>query len=343
MSPAGRTRIALAAVMPILSLAPPGAHAQLPGDPNAHSFDTATDPRAIAMGEASVAEAGGAAAAFSSYPATLGFVSAPVFFSNYRSFNWVDDDLEIEDLHAWSLGAASPAPLGGVALALNRRAHGTSSDLRVYDQTFYLAWAASRGRMAAGGALGFFNRFAHGRDFEYESSYVPTFDLGALYHAAGGLFIGMALQNLSPRYEWRITSEGRVYESGTSLPMYLRTGFRYAVERPSSGGLPRLRFVAAGEHRWLYDHPPAAEPESGPGSGGVGLELTVDRWLSLRAGLIEYHWKGLLGRCGLGIHFSPAGEILPRKVSLDYALVRVPGYPVENKRFIHSFGLRLSW
>ena len=333
----------MAAVMPILSLAPPGAHAQLPGEPNAHSFDTVTDPRAIAMGEASVAEAGGGAAAFSSNPANLGFVSGPVFFSNYRSFNWVDEDLEIEDLHAWSLGVASPAPLGGVALALNRREHGTSSDLRVYDQTFYLACAASLGKVAAGGALGFFNRFAHGRDFERESSYVPTFDLGVLYRTGRGLSIGMALQNLSPRFEWTVASEGRVFESGTSLPMYLRTGFRYAVDQPSAGGLPPLRFVAAGEHRWLYDHPPADRPESGPGSGGVGLELTLDHWLSLRAGMIEYHEKGLLGRCGLGVHFSPAGELLPRKVSLDYALIRVPDYPVENERFVHSFGLRLSW
>ena len=332
----------MAIVMPILAPVGSRGHAQVVGEPNAHSFDTVTDPRAIAMGESSVADAGDPASAFSSNPANLGFLSGWGFYSNYRSFDWVDEDWGVEDLYAWSLGVASPAPLGGMALALNRREHGRSSDLRVYDQTFYLAYAVSFGKVAAGCAVGFFNRFAHGGDFERESSYVPTFDLGVLYHADRGLSIGMALQNLSPEYEWRIASEGREDEYRTSLPLYLRTGFRYVLERPSTGGFPPLRFVAAGEYRWLYN-PPDVPYGYGPGSGGFGLELTLEDWLSLRAGLVEYHEKGLHGRYGLGIHFSPAGELLPRKVRFDYAPVRVAPATVETARLLHSFGLRLSW
>ena len=345
MSPSGRTAVLLW----VLFLAGARGHAQIVGDPNSHSFDTVTDPRSLAMGESSVADAEDPAAAFSSNPANLAFLRGPGLFYSYRSFDGVEKDLGIEDLHAWSLGVASAAPMGGAALSFGRREHGNSRELRVYDQTLALAYAACRGHVAAGGAVGFFNRYALGTDLERESSYVPSFDLGVLYHAGesadgpfGGLSIGMALQNLAPDHTWTITSDGREFDGRMPLPRYLRTGFRYAADRPPAGLFPALRTVFAGEYRW-YFNPPEEQFHYESGSGGAGLELTVAHWLCLRAGWIEYHDKGLRNRDGLGINLSPDSGFLPAKVRFDYAPVRLPDGEFYAGSHVHSFGLRLSW
>ena len=353
----------LAVTMAILSLAGPGAQAGDVYPPDSYSFDTVTDPRAIAMGESSVADAGGPAAVFSSNPANLGFVSGPAFFSNYRSFNWFDDDLGIDYLHAWSVGMASAAPLGGMALSFSRRGLATS-DSREYDQTFSLAYAMSRGNMAAGGALRFFNRYFTvdwqdvRPDLDYRWSYQASFDLGVLYHAwgsadgpHGGLSVGMALQNYSSEHVYRATSETGEVEHRTSLPLYLRTGFRYVLERPSTAVSPPLGFVVTAEYRRFLNPPAGRGSESDEilrddDFGGIGLELTLYHWLSLRTGWInEYQDRHRLhNRYGLGINLSPDRERLPGQVSLDYALIRVPeNWVVETTRFVHSFGLRLSW
>ena len=341
----------LAVTMAILSLAGPGAQAQVHVySPNYHSFDTVTDPRAIAMGESSVADAGDPAA-FASNPANLAFVSGRGFYCNYRSFDWFDDDFEIEDWSAWSAGVASAAPLGGMALAFNRRGL-ASSDAREYDQTFSFAYAISRGNLAVGGGLRFFNRYFYleshiDPEYEYESSYLPSIDLGVLYHAWGSsdgphvLSIGMALQNYSSEHVYRIIFEGVQSEGRSALPRYLRTGFRYVLDRSSTGHSPPLRFIATAEYRGIFGFPAESEDDD---FGGIGLELTLYQWLSLRTGWINERGGRLHNRYGLGINLSPGGEFLPGKVSLDYALIRVPeSRVVETTRFVHSFGLRLSY
>ena len=304
------------------------------------------------MGESSVADAGDPGA-FSSNPANLGFLSGSGFYCNYRSFDWLDDDLGIDDWYGWSLGMASATPLGGMALAFNRRWLG-SSDTREYDQTFSLAYAVSRGDLAVGGALRFFNRYfvVESADFEYEASYLPSFDMGLLYHVwgstegpHGGLSIGMALQNYSSEHRSRVTFEGGRSETEASLPMYLRTGFRYVLDWSSVGRSPPLRFVATAEYRGI-SYPSEVGfvgDREGDDYGGIGLELTLYRWLSLRTGWINEHGGRLHNRLGLGINLSPAGEFLPGKVHLDYALIRAPERVVESTRFVHSFGLRASW
>ncbi len=359
MSPAGRAAAGLA----ILSFAGSMCHAQEVYLPNHHSFDTVTDPRSVAMGESSVADAGNPAAALSSNPANLAFLSGTDLFYNYRSFDWADDDWEIEDLYSWSLGVASPAPLGGVALAFNRMEQGTSEAARFYGQTFSLAYGISRGPMAVGGTLKLFNRFFNlftqiDSGFEQESSYVASFDLGGLYHAGdfadgplGGLTIGMALQNHSSGHVYTTTSDGRTSESRISLPLYLRTGIRYAIDRPSTEISPPLGFVMTAEYRRFLNPPAGGGFESDDivrdaDFGGIGLELTLYRWLSLRTGWInEYQDRHrLYNRLGLGIALSPDRGRLPGQVGLDYALIRVPeSWLVESTRFVHSFGLRMSW
>lgn len=350
MSPAGRP----AAVLWFLALAGSSTHAQVHVySPNYHSFDTISDPRSVAMGESSVADAGDPAA-FSSNPANLAFVSERGFYCNYRSFDWLDD-IGIEDWSAWSAGVASTAPLGGMALAFNRRGL-SSSDSREYDQTLSLAYAISRGNLAVGGALRLFNRYFYleshlDPEYAYESSYLPSIDVGVLFRAwestngpHGGLFLGMALQNYSSNHAYAITFEGRESRGKASLPLYLRTGFRYLLDWPSEGRSPPLRFVVSAEHRGIYD--PGGEYRPGVWDdddfGGIGLELTLYRWLSLRTGWINEHGGRLHNRLGLGIDLSPDGEYLPGKVGLDYALLRVPESS-ESTGFVHSFGLRISW
>ena len=359
MSPRGRAAV----VLGILALTGSRSDAQGVYLPDHHSFDTVTDPRAIAMGEASVADAGDAAAVFSANPANLAFVSGPAFFSNYRSFNWFADDLGIDYLHAWSVGVASAAPLGGMALSFSRRGLATS-DSREYDQTFSLAYAVSRGDMAAGGAIRLFNRYFTvdwqdvGPDLDYGWSYLASFDLGVLYHAwgsvdepSGGLSVGMALQNHSSEHVYRATSETGDVEGRTSLPLYLRTGFRYVLERPSTDVSPPLGFVVTAEYRRFLNPPARRGLESDDilrdaDFGGIGLELTLYHRLSLRTGWINEYQDGhrLHNRLGLGISLSPDRDRLPGEVNLDYALIRVPpNWIVETTRFVHSFGLRLFW
>ena len=349
----------------VLVLAGSSTHAQVVQVyfPDSHSFDTVTDPRSVAMGESSVADAGDPAAAFTSNPATLAFLSGRTAYCNYRSFDWFDDDVGYEDLHAWSVGIASSAPMGGMALAFSKRGLATS-DSREYDQTFSLAYAVSRGDMAVGGALKFFNRYFHVEslefdpDLEYGWSYLPSFDLGVLYHARGpaarphgGLAIGVALQNHASDHVFTATTEEGTSERRTSLPRYLRVGLRYAIDRPSTDLSPPLRFVVTAEYRRFLNPPPGRDSEiddllRDADFGGIGFELTLYRWLSLRTGWINGYQDRhrLHNRSGLGINLSPDGELLPGKVSLDYALIRVPEiWIVETTRFVHSFGLRMSW
>ena len=356
VSDPGKAWVAMAAVMPILALAGPGTHAQVHVySPNYHSFDTISDPRSVAMGESSVADAGDPAA-FASNPANLAFVPERGFYCNYRSFDWFDEDMGIEDWSAWSAGMASAAPLGGMALAFNRREL-SSTDAREYDQIFSLAYAISRGNLAVGGALRLFNRYFYldshlDPEYEYESSYLPSIDLGVLYYAWGsadgphGLSLGMALQNYSSDHAFAVTIEGRESRGKATLPLYLRTGFRYVLDWPSAGRSPPLRFVVTAERRGIYnprgeDRP--VEPDDDD-FGGIGLELTLYDWLSLRTGWINEHGARLHNRLGLGINLSPDGEFLPGEVGLDYALIRVPEKrDYESTDFVHSFGLRMSW
>ena len=348
MSPAGGP----AAVLWFLALAGSSAHAQVHVySPNYHSFDTISDPRSVAMGESSVADAGDPAA-FASNPANLGFLSGRGFYSNYRSFDWFDDDMGIEDWYAWSAGVASDAPLGGMALAFNRRGLSTS-DAREYDQVFSLAYAISRGNLAVGGALRLFNRYFYleshlDPEYEYESSYLPSIDLGVLYRAwrssdgAHGLSIGMALQNYSSDHAFALTFEGTESRGKATLPLYLRTGFRYVLDWSSAAGSLPLRFVVSAEHRGIYNPGGEYRPAGDDDFGGIGLELTLYRWLSLRTGWINEHGGRLHNRLGLGLDLSPDGEFLPGRVGLDYALLRAPESS-ESTGFVHSFGLRMSW
>ena len=349
MSLAGRP----AAVLWFLALAGSSAHAQVHVySPNYHSFDTVTDPRSVAMGESSVADAGDPAA-FASNPANLAFVSERVFYCNYRSFDWLDE-IGIEDWSAWSAGVASTAPLGGMALAFNWRGL-SSSDSREYDHTLSLAYAISRGNLAVGGALRLFNRYFYleshlDPEYEYESSYLPSIDMGVLYRAwrssagAHDLFIGMALQNYTSDHAFTLTFEGTESRGKATLPLYLRTGFRYVLDWPSAGRSPPLRFVVSAEHRGIYNPGGEYRPADDDDFGGIGLELTLYRWLSLRTGWINEHGGRLHNRLGLGLDLSPDGEFLPGEVGLDYALLRVPeNAEVESPGFVHSFGLRLAW
>lgn len=355
MSPSGRVRV----VLWILVLASSRGHGQGVYLPDSHSFDTVTDPRSVAMGESSVADAGDPAAAFTSNPANLAFLSGPRLVCNYRSFDWFDDDVGYEDLHAWSVGMASAAPLGGMALAFGKRGLATS-DSREYDQTFSVAYAISRGNMAVGGSVRFFNRYflIDLPDLEYESSYLPSLDLGVLYHARGsavrppgGLFIGAALQNYASDHMYEGTSGDRTHEGGISLPLYLRVGFRYALDRPSTDLSPPLGLVVTAEYRRFLNPPVGRGFEDDDivrdaDFGGIGFELTLYRWLSLRTGWINGYQDRhrLENRLGFGINLSPARESLPGRVHLDYALIRVPeSWWLETTRFVHSFGLRLSW
>ena len=356
MSPSGRTAI----VLWVLVLANSSGHGQGVYSPNFHSFDTVTDPRSVAMGESSAADAGDPAAAFASNPANLAFLSGPAFFCNYRSFDWLDDDRGIDDLYSWSLGMASALPLGKAAFAFNRRENGSTHDSRDYSQTFSLAYATSRGSMALGGAFRFFNRYftIDLPGYESESSYAPSFDVGVLYHVRGsadgpngGISIGLALQNYSSEHVSTFIFDGRTSEARISLPLYLRTGVRYAVDRPSTDVSPPLGFVVTAEYRRFLNPPDGSGFEGDDilrdaDFGGIGLELTLYHWLSLRTGWInEYQDRHQLhNRYGLGINLAPGGEFLPGKVSLDYALIRRPeSFGVETTRFVHSFGLRLSW
>ena len=351
MSPRGRA----AAVLAILAFASPSTHAQVHVySPNYHSFDTISDPRSVAMGESSVADAGDPAA-FASNPANVAFVSGRGSFCNYRSFDWLEDT-GIEDWSAWSAGMASAAPLGGMALAFSWRGS-SSADAREYDQTFSLAYAISRGNLAVGGSLRLFNRYFYlephiDPDYEYESSYLPSVDLGVLYHAwgspdgpNGGLSLGMALQNYTSDHAFTLTFEGSESRGQATLPLYLRTGFRYVLDRSSASASRPLRFVATAEYRGIYYTRGERSGESeGDDFGGIGLELTIYRWLSVRTGWINEHGARLHNRLGLGINLSPDRDRLPGEVNLDYALIRLPrNWIVETTRFVHSFGLRLSW
>ena len=356
MNPSRRTAV----VLGLLFLASSRGHGQGVYLPGSQSIDTVTDPRSVAMGESSVADAGDLAAAFSSNPANLAFLSGPRLVCNYRSFDWADDDWGIEDLYSWSLGVASATPLGHAAFAFHRRAQGTSDEARGYDHTFSLAYATSRGSFALGGALRYYNQvfLVDLPDLEYEGSYLPSFDLGVLYHARGsvarphgGLSIGMALQNHSSGHVSTSTYKDRTHESRVSLPLYLRVGFRYALDQPSTDVSPPLGFVATAEYRRFLNPPVGSGPEDDDivrdaDFGGIGLELTLYRWLSLRTGWInEYQDRHrLLNRYGLGVNLSPDRGRLPGQVGFDYALVRVPrSWLVESTRFVHSFGLRMSW
>ena len=291
--------------------------------PDFNSFDIVTDPRSIAMGESTVADAGNSTAAFSSNPATLASVSRSEIFYGYRSYDWIDDDdLDIDGLYSWSFGMVSPTRLGKFGFSFNRMEEGTTSDARGYGQTFSLAYATSWGRIGAGSVLKLFNKYFVATsdflsDYIYESTYAPALDLGLLYHAGGtaenpaGFSIGIALQNISPGHSYKFTTPDGVSEETINLPMYFRTGFEYDLKRPSAEGSPPLRFIVTGEYRRFLNHAKETgyvTPSAGDNDfAGFGFELTLYNWLSLRTGWIhgfadQYRF---FNRYGLGINLSP--------------------------------------
>ena len=333
--------------------------------PDFNSFDIVTDPRSIAMGESTVADAGNSTAAFSSNPATLASVSRPGIHHGYRSYNWFDDgDLDIDGLFSWSFGVVSPTRLGKFGFSFNRIEEGTTSVARFYGQTFFLAYATSYGRIGAGSVLKMFNRFFipysdFPSGYNLESTYTPALDLGLLYHAGdtagdpAGFSIGIALQNISPGHPNKSITPNGESESNTILPIYLRAGFKYALNRPSAESSPPLRFLVTGEYRRFLN--PEKDTEfttpsaSDNNSAGFGFELTLYEWLSLRTGWIHGYGdqNRFFNRYGLGINLSSRRVgLFPGKITFHYSPIRPridPFFDVETKRYVHSFGMRLLY
>ncbi len=357
-----------AIVICILSFVSSQCYPDLVYSPDSNSFDTITDPRSIAMGESFVADAGNLTAAFSSNPATLAYILRPEIFYNYRSYNWIDDDdLDIDRLFSWSLGMASAFRFGKVAFSFNRREEGKTSVARFYGQTFSLAYAMAHGNIGAGSMLKLFNKYIElFSDYTYkpEPRYVSALDLGVLYRAKRStsewdesISIGIALQNISSGHEFRYTTPDGESEESITLPMYLRIGFKYNLNRPSAGGLPPLQFIATGEYRrFLNPEKRSGLEDSGiveypefrdDDFGGIGFELTLYNWLSLRTGWINKYadrYRRLYNRYGLGIHLSSRRVLFPGKVTFDYSPIRRPEHDLyETKRYVHSFGMRLFY
>ena len=315
------------------------------------------------MGESSVADAGNLTAAFSSNPANLAYVLRPEIFYNYRSYDWIDDDdLEFDNFFSWSLGMASAFRFGKIGFSFNRREEGKTNTSRFYGQTFSLAYGTSYGDLGVGGTLKLFNRYAYidgFPEYTYESDYVQSFDIGVLYHTKrfidkryDSISIGIALQNISSGHNYRDTSPEGESENSIMLPLYLRIGFKYEIYRHSIGGSPPLQFVATAEYRRFLNPPKEFGSEgdtdlSDNDFGGIGFELTLYNWLSLRTGWInEYQDRNRLhNRYGLGINFSSKRALFPRKVTFDYSPIRGSndGDFFETKRYVHSFGLRLFY
>lgn len=332
--------------------------------PDFNSFDIVTDPRNIAMGESAVADAGNPTAVFSSNPAILACVLRPGIFHGYRSFKWFDDDdLDIDGLYSWSLGMVSATRLGAFGFSFNRMEEGKTSVARFYGQTFFLAYANSYGNIGAGSVLKLFNRYFVGysdlySDYLYESRYVPALDLGLFYHAGGtskkpaGFSMGMALQNISPGHSSKfITPDGRSEES-TDLPIYLRAGFKYALDRPAEEGSPPVRFAVTGEYRRFLNPAKKLNFESPLSDdddfAGFGFELTLYDWLSLRTGWIHgYGDKNrFFNRYGLGINLSSRRVgLFPGRILFHYSPIRSrPDTLFEDvKKYVHSFGFRLVY
>ncbi len=331
--------------------------------PDFNSFDIVTDPRSIAMGESTVADAGNSTAAFSSNPATLASVSRSEIFYGYRSYDWIDDDdLDIDGLYSWSFGMVSPTRLGKFGFSFNRMEEGTTSDARGYGQTFSLAYATSWGRIGAGSVLKLFNRYfipysGYPSGYNFESTYAPALDLGLIYHTGGtaenpaGFSFGMALQNLSPGHPNKsITPDGES-EYDAVFPIYLRTGFKYDLIRPSEEGTPPLRFVVTGEYRRFLNPGKKSSFESPLSDdddfAGFGFELILYDWLSLRTGWIhgfadQYRF---FNRYGLGINLSPRRVgLFPGEILFHYSPIRFwTDAPFHTKKYVHSFGMRLLY
>ena len=328
--------------------------------PDFNSFDIVTDPRSIAMGESTVADAGNSTAAFSSNPATLASVSRPETLFGYRSYDWFDDDdLDIDGLFSWSLGMVSATPLGIFGFSFNRMEEGTGETARFYGQTFFLAYATSWGRIGAGSVLKLFNRYfipyaGYPSGYNFESTYAPALDSGIIYHTRGtaenpaGFSFGMALQNLSPGHPNKsITPDGES-EYDIVLPIYLRAGFKYNLNRPAAEGSPPVHFVFTGEYR-RFLNPGSTYPSAGDNNfAGFGFELTLFEWLSLRTGWIHGYGdqNRFFNRYGLGINLSSRRVgLFPGKILFHYSPIRSrpDTFFEDTKKYVHSFGMRLVY
>ena len=317
------------------------------------------------MGESFVADAGNLTAAFSSNPATLAYVLRPAAFYNYRPYNWIDDeDLDIDRLFSWSLGMASAFRFGKVAFSFNRYGEGRTSIAEFYSQTFFMAYGRAYGNVGIGATLKLFNRYFDTytdflSDYSYKTKYTSVLDLGMLYRAGesaeepGGISIGIALQNISLGHDYRsISPEEGESKGSVSLPLYLRIGFKYVINRPSEGGSLPLQFVATAEYRRFLNPRKEFGSEVEPALrdddfGGIGFELTLYNWLSLRTGWInKYQDRNRLhNRYGLGINLASKRELYPKKVTFDYSPIRRSNDDnfFETKKYMHSFGLRLFY
>ena len=252
--------------------------------------------------------------------------------------------------------------LGMFGFSFNRMGEGTTSDARLYGQTFSLAYATFWGRIGAGSVLKLFNRYfipysGYPSGYNFESTYAPALDLGLTYHTGGtaenpaGFSFGMALQNLSPGHPNKsITPDGES-EYDAAFPIYLRAGFKYDLVRPSAEGSPPVQFVFTGEYRRFMNpekNPGSTYPSAGDNNfAGFGFELTLFEWLSLRTGWIHGYGdqNRFFNRYGLGINFSSRRVgLFPGEILFHYSPIRFwTDAPFQTKEYVHSFGMRLLY
>ncbi len=304
------------------------------------SLDIVTDPRSIALGEATIADAGNPTA-LGSNPANVAYMSGPEAFYNYRSYNlWEDDYTEgyYPQAYAWSLGYASAFQFGGAAITFRKNVAEKNIDEHDYNQTISLTYGTTHKNIGAGTTIKLFNRSSKDNPGRHiKASYVPGLDFGVMYHFSGitdnaavddNLFVGAAIQNLFPAHE---TEEAYVNEEGdydddveeqeVALPLYLRTGFKYDFKYHSSGNQTPFKFVLTGEYRRYLNRAKDLETIGlewaatayygrpvGKNYGGLGFEVMLYELLSLRMGGVFFSQWNFFGdanrlamRYGVGI------------------------------------------
>lgn len=320
---------------------------------NNNSITLSTDPRALALGEAVVADPD-AYLSFRVNPALLATALGYQIVYNYRNLAWTEN---LKDRHCENVTVAGRSPVGNFALGFTRNDYGKIGfcwvadnpagyqcvDMDLYDYTVSLSLARTvHKNLAIGINLNMFDEVYHVAedvDFDIKTERAFFTDLGFVYtitlnqglekkyqNIKDQFILGASLGNYGSDYKIKMSKTLAGYSS--ALPRYLRVGFSYQLILQEELADPLLKFLVTGEYK-KYLNPDKYE-KSRADFYGFGFETVLFSLIAVRAGGILQPYSNIYARenevalrfgLGLNLPFTRIGLEFPMCLQFNYGVI----------------------
>jgi len=340
-----------------------------------NSLDMITDAKNLALGESFVAN-DDAPNSFFENPAALFNRERISIFYNYRSHGWINT---VKNANFSSFGGSIKLPFGKFGIMYNRF---TSGKYTVNPTDPNSAAESSYNTLIISNAVDFSKSFtvgANAKIFNYsfstsgqniysiESNNSLLFDFGIIWRLGelinksyynDYLKVGASIQNYGTDYEEEYRFIFREKVKG-KVARFFRTGFAYNANMILGQKTQmNVELLLTGEYKRLLN--PGYDEKHNVDYWGIGLEATIFKIISLRAGGIINHENNiiyergkLMWRYGAGINFPLALIGLNKPVIIHFDFASIPfnkfeftdynGRRQSSKESLFAFGISLSY